>query len=126
MLWLNSFIVFLINHSHARESPNHSSHKLLIILLIVPENFTKETKLWYHLLFSRDSKLNSWWDFSLVALLIVPIITSAALYWMDSNFRWKETLSKWDLMKDLYIVINQIQSSWSNIFKVYLACLFSC
>ena len=38
----------------------------------------------------RDSKPNSWHNFSLDEPLVVPVIERKALYWIVSSLSWKE------------------------------------
>ena len=56
------------------------------------EKFCKINNLLNHRLDFKDSKPNPWKSFSEDVPLIAPVITMAALYWIDSRYLWNDSL----------------------------------
>ena len=100
------------------------------ICISVP--LTKQQNSLYHALSWSDSRLSSWWRFSLEVPLVVPVIAREALYWNDCNFWWKAELytlscirwwSRWGFTYKQFRGSRQIFEDLRNRRTVLLTCL---
>ena len=66
-----------------------------LLRMLVFKYFIERGSFLYQRRSLRDSKPNSWYNFSFNVPLIALVIVRHALYWTDFNRSWKELLNAW-------------------------------